>query len=76
MPDIQPVQHPFDSARCRFAWSAADADSDQEFCVFEFPGCEGCAKATHAVKTVAGPEDPMKSMAWTGWVAGASRPRR
>jgi hypothetical protein len=50
--------------------TAADVQSSREFCVFEFPGCEGCPKAMHLTKTVGSSEDPMKSMAWSGWIAG------
>ena len=67
MPEIQSVQHPPVGVRCRFAMTAPDVDSSHEFCVFEFPGCEGCPKAMHVIKTVRSSEDPMKSMAWSGW---------
>jgi hypothetical protein len=53
--------------------TAADASSSGEFCVFEFPGCEGCPNALHAVQTVASSEDPMKSTALREWIARASR---
>jgi hypothetical protein len=72
MREIQPVQQPA-SVRCRFAMTAADAPSSHEFCVFEFPACEGCPKAMHVIRAAGGSEDPMKSMAWSGWIAGASR---
>ena len=54
--------------------AVADAPSSHEFCVFEFPGCEGCSKAQHIVRTVESSEDPMKS----GSLAcmGASRPKK
>jgi hypothetical protein len=55
--------------------TAADAHLSHEFCAFELPGCEGCPKAMHVIKTVGSSEDPMKSMAWSGWIAGASRPK-
>ena len=76
MPEIQVAQHQPVSVRCRFTMTAADADSSHEFCVFEFPGCEGCPNATHLIKTVGSSEDPMKSMAWSGWMSGASRPKK
>jgi hypothetical protein len=38
------------------------------FCAFEFPGCEGCQYALHAIKTVNAFEDPMKSAAWCGQI--------
>ena len=63
---VQPVK-----LRCRFEMTAADAPSSHEFCVFEFPGCEGCPKAQHTVRTVGSSEDPMKSEALRAWVAGA-----
>jgi hypothetical protein len=68
---VQPVK-----VRCRFEMTAADAPSCQEFCVFEFPGCEGCPKAMHVIKTVRSSEDPIKSMTWSGWIVGASRPKK
>jgi hypothetical protein len=68
---VQPVK-----LRCRFEMTAADAPSSHEFCVFEFPGCEGCPKAQHTVRTVGSSEDPMKSEALRAWVAHASRPKK
>jgi len=68
---VQPIK-----LRCRFEMTAADAPSSHEFCVFEFPGCEGCPKAQHTVRTVGSSEDPMKSEALRAWVAGASRPKK
>jgi len=59
--------------RCRFEMTAADAPSSDEFCVFEFPGCEGCPNALHAVKMVGSSEDPMKSKVLREWIARASR---
>ena len=59
--------------RCRFEMTAADTSSSGEFCVFEFPGCEGCPNALRAVKTVESSEDPMKSTALRDWIARASR---
>lgn len=53
-----------------------DTLSSGEFCVFEFPGCEGCPNALHAVKTVGRSDDPMKSKVWREWIARASRPRK
>jgi hypothetical protein len=44
---IQPVEF-----RCRFEMMAADAPSGHEFCVFDFPGCKGCPKAQHIVRTL------------------------
>ena len=63
----------------RFEMASADGavgGSQGEFCAFEFPGCEGCQYALHAIKTVKGLEDPMKSEALRAWVAGASRPKK
>ena len=76
MPEIQPIQHQPVIVRCRFAMTAADAHSIPEFCVFGFPGCEGCPKAMHVIKTVQSSEDPMKSMALSGWFAGALPPKK
>ena len=54
--------------------TAVDAPTSGEFCVFEFPGCEGCPNALDAMKTVVGSEDPMKSKVWQEWIARASPP--
>jgi hypothetical protein len=59
--------------RCRFEMTAADAPSGGEFCVFEFPSCEGCQNAQHAMKTLGSSEDPMKSKVLREWIAQASR---
>jgi hypothetical protein len=62
--------------RCRFETPSADgtaSGSQGEFCAFEFPGCEGCQYDLHAMKAAKPLEDPMKSNAWRGWIAGASR---
>ena len=59
--------------RCRFEMTGADAPSGGEFCLFEFPGCDGCPNALRAVKTVARSEDPMKSKVLREWIARASR---
>jgi hypothetical protein len=67
---VQPV-----TLRCRFEMTAADALSSRGFCVFEFPGCEGCPQARHIVRAVGPSEDPMTSEALRAWVAGASRPK-
>ena len=68
---VQPVK-----LRCRFEMTAVDAPSNHEFCMFEFPGCEGCPKAQHTVRTVGSSEDPLKSEALRAWVAGASGPKK
>lgn len=68
---VQRSQEPI-KLRCRFEMTAADALSDLEFCVFDFPGCNGCPKALHTVRTVGSSEDPMKSEALRAWVARAS----
>jgi hypothetical protein len=60
-------------ARCRFEMTTADAPSGGEFCVFEFPSCEGCPNALHVVKTLGSSEDPMKSKVLREWIAHASR---
>ena len=56
--------------------TAADALSSHEFCVFEFPGCEGCPKAQHTVRMVVSSEDPMKSEALRAWVAALPAPKK
>ena len=58
--------------RCRFEMTAADAPSSGEFCVFEFPGCEECPNALHAVKTLGSSEDPKKSKVLSAWIAHTS----
>jgi len=58
--------------RCRFQMTATDVLSSDEFCVFEFPGCEGCPNALHAVKTLGSSEDPMKSKVLSAWIAHIS----
>ena len=72
---IQPRQVQPIKLKCRFEMTAADAPSSHEFCVFDFPGCEGCPKAQHTVRTVVSSEDPMKSEALRAWAARVSRPR-
>jgi hypothetical protein len=73
MPKIQTSQPV--KFRCRFEMTAADAHSSYEFCVFDFPGCEGCPKAKHTAWTVGSLEDPMKSEALLAWAARVSRPK-
>ena len=75
MPQIQRSQVQPIKLRCRFEMTAADAPSGHEFCVFDFPGCEGCPKARHAVRTAGNSEDPMKSEALRAGAARASRPK-
>jgi len=75
MPQIQRSQVQPIKLRCRFEMTAADAPSCHEFCVFDFPGCEGCPKALHTVRTVGSSEDPMKSEALRAWAARVSRPK-
>ena len=75
MPRTQRSQVQLVKLRCRFEMTAADAPSGYEFCVFEFPGCEGCPKAEHTVRTVGSSEDPMKSEALRAWAARVSRPK-
>ena len=71
MSEIQHVQHQPVSVQCRFTMTELDSNSSREFCVFDFPGCEGCVNAMQFIKTIASSEDPMKSMALSGWIAGA-----
>ena len=73
MLQIQPSQIRPVKLRCRFEMMAADAPPSHEFCVFEFPGCKGCSKAQHTVRTVGSSEDPIKSEALRAWAARASR---
>lgn len=75
MPQIQPSQIQPSKLRCRFEMTAAEAPSSDEFCVFDFPGCEGCPKALHTVRTAGSSEDPMKSEAWRAWVARFPPPK-
>ena len=61
--------------RCRFETMAVDAPSGHEFCVFDFPGCKGCPKAQHTVRTVGNSEDPMKSGALRAWLCALPAPK-
>jgi hypothetical protein len=70
MPQIQRSQVESVKLRCRFEMTAADAPSSDEFCAFEFPGCERCPKVLPTVRTVGSSEDPMKSTVWRGWING------
>jgi hypothetical protein len=76
MPKSQPSQVRPVKFRCRFEMTAANAPLGDEFCMFEFPGCEGCPKAQQTVQSVGCSEDPMKSDAWRGWIVRASRPEK
>jgi hypothetical protein len=60
--------------QCRFEITA-DEPRGREFCVFEFPGCEGCPNAPHTMKTVGNSEDPLKAAAWQAWLALGLRAR-
>ena len=60
--------------RCRFE-GTAEAPAGGEFCVFEFPGCDGCPNSLHRTNTAASSEDPLKAAAWQGWLAHVSRPK-
>ena len=71
MLQIQPGQIQPVNFRCRFEMMAADAPSGHDFCVFDFPGCKGCPKAQHTVRTVGSSEDPMKSEALRAWLSAA-----
>lgn len=76
MPQIQRSQIQPIKVRCRFEMTAADTLSGHEFCVFDLPGCEGCPKAQHTVRTVGNSEDPMKSEILRAWAARAFRSKR
>lgn len=67
---VQPIR-----LMCRFEITAAEASSGHAFCVFEFPGCEGCPKALRTVRMVGRSEDPMKSKAWRGWLRALPAPK-
>jgi hypothetical protein len=75
MLQIQPSQIQPVELRCRFEMMAADAPSGHEFCVFDLPGCKGCAKAQHTVPTLGSSEDPMKSEVWHAWIARVAGPK-
>ena len=74
MSQIQPTGACPAPFQCRFEMTA-DAPYGREFCVFEFPGCEGCPSALHTMKMVGNSEDPLKAPAWQGWLALTFRPR-
>ena len=74
MSQLQPAQAEPAPVRCRFDMTA-DAPSGREFCVFEFPGCDGCPNALRRMKTAGSSEDPLKAAAWQGWLAHAFRPK-
>ncbi|MES2193381.1 MAG: hypothetical protein V4517_03105 [Pseudomonadota bacterium] len=67
MSQIQPIAAGPAPFHCRFEMTA-DAPPGREFCVFEFPGCEGCPGASHIMKMVR-TEDPLKAAAWQAWLA-------
>ena len=72
-PQIHPNQVQAVKPRCRFEMMAADASLSHEFCVFDFPGCDGCPKAQHTLQMVGNSEDPMESETLLAWAARASR---
>ena len=74
MSPIQPTQVASAQVQCRFEMTA-DAPSGHEFCVFEFPGCDGCLNTLHKMKTVRSSEDPLKAAAWQAWLAHVFRPK-
>ena len=75
MLQIQPSQIQPVNFRCRFEMMAADAPSGHDFRVFDFPGCKGCPKAQHTVRTVGSSEDPMKSEALRAWLRALPAPK-
>lgn len=75
MPQNQQNQIQSIQLRCRFDMTMADTPPSDEFCVFEFPGCEGCRKAQHAVQTMGRSDDPMKSPALRGWLRALPAPK-
>ena len=76
MLQIQPSQIQPVNFRCRFEMMAADAPSGHDFRVFDFPGCKGCPKAQHTVRTVGSSEDPMKSEALRAWLRALPAPKK
>jgi hypothetical protein len=75
MLQIQPSQIQPVNFRCRFGMMAADAPLSHDFCVFDFPGCKGCPKAQHTVRTVRSSEDPMNSEALRAWLRALPAPK-
>jgi len=75
MLQIQPSQIQPVNFRCRFEMMAADAPSSHDFCVFDFPGCKGCPRAQHTVRTVGSSEDPMNSEALRAWLRALPAPK-
>jgi hypothetical protein len=81
MLQVQPLQVQPDELqpaplKCRFEMTAADAPFSHEFCVFDFPACNGCPNALRSLMAAGKSEDPMKSKTWQGWIAHAARPRK
>jgi len=72
MPQVQRSEVQSINFKCRFEMTAHDTLSSDEFCAFEFPGCEACPRALHAVRSVRSSEDPMKSEVWHAWIARAA----
>jgi hypothetical protein len=75
MLQMQPSQIQPINLRCRFEMKAADAPLSHYFCVFDFPGCKGCPKAPHTVRTVGSWEDPMNSEALRAWLLALPAPK-
>ena len=75
MSKIQSISFGPNPVKCRFEMTAVDTSSVYEFCVFEFPACEGCPNALRSMETMASSEDPMKAAVWQGWLALAFRPK-
>jgi hypothetical protein len=63
---IDPTPAPF---ACRIA-TITGVCSQDEFCAFDFPWCEGCPKSQ--VGKSRPKEDPMKSPIWQHWINGIS----
>lgn len=72
MSQLQPTGACPAPIQCRF--EMMDAPYDREFCVFEFPGCDGCPNALRTAKVMGNSEDPLKAPAWQGWLALILRP--
>ena len=74
MSETQPTGACPPQFQCRFEITA-DAPDGREFCVFEFPGCDGCPNALHTMKIAGNSEDPLKAPAWQGWLTLTFHPR-
>lgn len=61
------------SVQCRLANVSGDVKSSLahfDFCVFEFPRCDGCPNGSGSVNAFETIDDPMKSGVLSGWLHG------